>query len=163
MQTELNNSNFGYSKLLVLIIELFLLFYGLGFLFTILAPFIGIFRDASLDNVNINIRLISLAVLFYVLLQIRTLLKSAICQKVFDDSIFKKFKMIGFIFIGLDALKAITVLVLVLLNHPFYQENFAILYQNISWKNFITGLAFLSISEIIRLGVKIKEENDLTV
>jgi hypothetical protein len=162
MKTELKNSNFGYSKLLVLIIELFLVIYTLGLVFTLINSIVGWLIPYTPDSVEVAMKLISFAILVYIMLQIRKLLKDAINNNVFDISIYNKLKKIGFVFIGLDFIKGVFALWAVIAN-PVYQKNFTVFYQSISWMNFFTGLVFLSISEIIRLGVKIKEENDLTV
>jgi len=70
-----------------------------------------------------------------------------------------RFRLLGIIFIGVDI---VSILVSVI---PSISNLNAVLFffTRFSGTEIIIGIIFLSLAEIIYLGTKIKEENDLTV
>lgn len=169
MKILLRNNKFGYTKFLRGIMAISM--GANGFLF-ILGIFISLFTTELINYQNGSIYINQLAryldngiyflICFFMWLVLNTVLKN----HPFENINISRLKKLGFILIGIDVLILLNMFFLpIILNYDSYTFLMEIVSNMVMkpYINTIIGIFAISVGEIINVGNRIKQENELTV
>lgn len=132
--------------------------------FSLLSSLVCLFLDSKLPSwfdpvYYIPERLLYFGFVLYLYIQIRILNRNKFIDQGVINKLITRFRLLGLLFLSYDIIIIITRII-------FHYRNFdriAVFFSFYTWNNSIIGIILLSLAEIIYLGTRYKEENDLTV
>lgn len=165
----MENSNIkielGFTKTLSIVLTLIVLGIGLAFIYNLYQKLNEGFEFFELITSDYEFIYESFKKVFLVFILIKLYLALDLLVKgsIYSKELYRRLKNLGFIslFAGVINFLARTIHYTYISDHPgprviFSSENFAFLI-------FVIGLVLLSSAEIMRVGILIKQENELTV